>query len=537
MIWIKDPDDLIVLPLVVNLDSVERIGLSLIVLFSRKDLDIPMLVQIQYNRNAPVPSIIVPLVKDSNQASVMEALSTAYGLDSGKLITDFKCDPGDIQILYPENDDIERIILLGLGDKISYSVVRNAFRRVGVKFKDHLIDQIGIDFLIEQNQLDLNSGLVGAAVNGFWLGYHQLGTLKSEQKNVTPPSSLSLYAQESIQNDWKSEIELAVALGETQTRIMDLVNAPANKLTPGDLASWARESGNEHGYEVNIRGREQIKELGLKALEAVSQGSDVEPAFISCEYKGDKSTSKITLGLVGKGITFDTGGISIKPSSNMEYMKSDMGGGAAVLGIIELAARLKLKINIVAIVPSAQNDVGSKAVKPGDVVGSYLGKSIEVINTDAEGRMILADGLSYLNQTYDPDILVDLATLTGSCVRAIGFEAAGLFSNNTELSSELIEAGELVGERLWAFPMWDEYKGDLESDVADLRNIGVKPVADAINAAKFLEVFIDGHANWAHLDIAGVAFGDSKFSAQKSASAFGVGLLLQFLLKLISRGS
>ncbi len=464
-------------------------------------------------------------------------IGEVYGFSTGHLTRDFKCELGEVQVLYPSKNGADRIVLLGLGNQVSYDSIRSAFRTVRHNLKDHPIEQLGVDFLTSKGNIPSSPGLIEATVNGFLLGDYQLSSFKYEPKAYGPCWSLTLYLDQSIQMDWVSEIDRAIALSETQGRIMDMVNAPSNRLTPMDLGSWARESDAEHGYEVQVMDREEIKKLGLKALEAISQGSVVEPAFICCEYTGDESTDKITLGLVGKGITFDTGGISVKPSSNMEYMKSDMGGGAAVLGILEVAARLKLKLNIVAVVPTAQNDIGSAAIKPGDVVGSFLGNTIEVINTDAEGRMILADGLAYLNRTYEPEILIDLATLTGSCVRAIGFEAAGLFSNNSDLAEKLADAGSFVGEKLWAFPMWDEYKKDLESDVADLRNIGIKPVADAIHAAKFLEVFVEDHRSWAYLDIAGVAFGDSKFSAQKSATGFGVGLMLKFLLNMTNKGS
>ena len=235
------------------------------------------------------------------------------------------------------------------------------------------------------------------------------------------------------------------------------------------------------------------------------------------------------MGLVGKGVTFDTGGISIKGSDNMHYMKSDMGGAAAVLGTMELAARMKLPIHLVGVIPATENSVSAEAVKPGDVISSYLGKSIEVINTDAEGRLILADGLTYINRNYQPDIVIDLATLTGSVVRAIGLYAGGLLSNSDQLADQLMASGERTGEKLWRFPLWDEYDQDIQSAVADLRNISSKPVADVIYAAKFLEHFIEDHPKWAHLDIAGVAYGDSEFAKEKSATGFGVKLLIDFL--------
>jgi leucyl aminopeptidase len=239
------------------------------------------------------------------------------------------------------------------------------------------------------------------------------------------------------------------------------------------------------------------------------------------------------LGLVGKGVTFDTGGLSIKKATNMHYMKSDMGGAAAVLGAMELVARLKLRMNIDAVIPVAENSVDAKSIRPGDVIGSYAGKSIEVIDTDAEGRLILADGLSYIQQQSDPEMLVDLATLTGSCVATLGYHAAGLFSNNDPLADQLTIAGELSGARVWRLPIWESYADELQSDVADIKNLSGQPVAGAITAAKFLEAFVREKQQWAHLDIAGVAFGSTDHAKMKSATGYGVRLLLEFIKSLI----
>ena len=251
------------------------------------------------------------------------------------------------------------------------------------------------------------------------------------------------------------------------------------------------------------------------------------------EYK--PATAKVLhkIGLVGKGVTFDTGGLSIKPSTNMHYMKSDMGGAAAVFGTLEMAAKLQLPMHVIGVVPATENSVDSLSTKPGDVIGSYQGKTIEVIDTDAEGRLILADGLTYTVRRFAPDVLIDLATLTGSCIRTLGTYAGGLFSNNDELVEKLNLAGEQTGERLWRLPLWDDYKKELKSDVADLKNFSGNPSAGAITAAKFLEEFIEKHPAWAHMDIAGVAVSDSEFSSQKSATGFGIRMLIDYMQGLI----
>jgi leucyl aminopeptidase len=213
-------------------------------------------------------------------------------------------------------------------------------------------------------------------------------------------------------------------------------------------------------------------------------------------------------------------------------MKCDMAGGAAVLGAMQLIASLELPYQVTAIVPACENSVSAKSFLPSDVISSYKGSSIEIIDTDAEGRLILADGLTYLIKNYNPEIVVDLATLTGSSVATLGFECGALFSNNEELIQNLTKAGDEIGERLWRLPLWDAYKSDIDSEIADVKNYSGKPVAGAISAAKFLEYFTENHTAWAHLDIAGVAFGDDEFAKTKHATAFGVHLITNFIKKL-----
>ncbi|MCL4141236.1 UNVERIFIED_CONTAM: hypothetical protein GTU68_048564 [Idotea baltica] len=247
------------------------------------------------------------------------------------------------------------------------------------------------------------------------------------------------------------------------------------------------------------------------------------------EYKPNTPGDYKKIGLVGKGVTFDTGGLSIKPSINMHYMKSDMGGAAAVFGTLEMAAKLQLPVHLIGIVPATDNSVDAKSIKPSDVIGSYSGKTIEIIDTDAEGRLILADGINYMVKNYSPEILIDLATLTGSAVRTFGYHAAALFSNNDDLAERIQQTGDDNGERAWRLPIWDIYKDDIKSDVADVRNYSGRPTAGAIAAAKFLEFFTENHPKWAHLDIAGVAFGDSEFTIQRSATGFGIRLLTELI--------
>ena len=382
----------------------------------------------------------------------------------------------------------------------------------------------------------LSAEMAYHATLGMQLAAYLPDGLKVEQnKDVAYLDKLSCYL---LHRDHSAKKLIAEAQHTacTQINMMQLVDCPSNIKTPKYLAAYAKNSGKTNGFKVVILHKKQLKTKGLHATLAVGQGAAHEPVFIIMEYKppSSKSSKKPQLGLVGKGITFDTGGVSIKPANNMHYMKSDMGGAAAVIGAIELAAKLELDIHLVAIVPTAENALDAHSIRPGDVIASYSGKSIEVINTDAEGRLVLADGLAYIQKNYKPEIVIDLATLTGSVVRTLGNAAAGLFTNNEKLSSLLQQAGTQCHERVWALPLWDDYDKEMESDVADIKNLSTRPVAGAITAAKFLQFFIAEHPAWAHLDIAGVAFGDSDYTKMKSATAYGVRLLVTFM-KLLNK--
>ncbi|MGI9579715.1 M17 family metallopeptidase [Chryseobacterium sp. RRHN12] len=318
------------------------------------------------------------------------------------------------------------------------------------------------------------------------------------------------------------------ALINGQTACQDWLNKPANLKKPDILSAYLKNLAKKYELKYTAFNRKKCEELGLGAYLSVNQGSAYDAAFTILEYKTTVKNAK-TFGLVGKCILFDTGGISIKSSANLHYMKSDMGGATAVLGTLIYAAEMKLPVNIIAILPITDNAVSEKALLPSDVITAYNGKTIEVLDTDAEGRLILADGLSYLAKNYKTDFLIDLATLTGSSVRMFGDTCAAMFSNNEELKSHLIKTGDQTNQRVWNLPLWDVWKDDIQSDVADMKNISLKPVGDCIIAAKFLEQFIESHPKWAHLDIAGVAFGTVGYAKEKAATGFGVQLLANLI--------
>ena len=294
-------------------------------------------------------------------------------------------------------------------------------------------------------------------------------------------------------------------LGESQNFTRELINEPGNILTPSLLAKHAQEMAAANGLECEVLDQAKMKELGMGALLGVSQGSAEPPAFIMVRYRPQKATSQDHLALIGKGVTFDTGGVSIKPAEGMEKMKYDMSGGAAVLGAMRAIAQLKPAVTITAIVPAVENMCGSRAQRPGDIVKSLNGKTVEVLNTDAEGRLILIDAITYA-QRLGCTHLVDIATLTGSIVVALGHVNIGAFTNDDGLLQKVLAAAKAEGEKTWQMPMDEEYKEALKSPFADLQNIGGRP-AGSITAAWFLNEFTEGKP-WVHLDVAGMAWND-----------------------------
>ena len=475
-------------------------------------------------------SLIIPIA--SKQESALQRVANMVDISPGTLKQDFSGDAGEVHTLYNNGT---RIVMLGMGSKFTPVDLTRCMRLFSHKHANKLDPQVTVSLLHD----NLIEGIdeetyIEAAVNGLVLGQYNIGKYKNNATEEKPHPMIDAKAEISVLTKLVEEKAIiaakrGLAMAETQMSIFDLVNAPSNKKIPQHLAEWALKSGESHGFSVHAMEKTEIEALGLDALLAVNQGSPTPPYFIVMEYKGKQLNKKV--GLVGKGVTFDTGGLSIKPSTNMHLMKSDMGGAAAVLGTMEMAARLQLPIHLIGIVPTTDNSVDAHAVKPSDVIGSYSGKTIEVIDTDAEGRLILADGLAYMVEKFEPEILIDLATLTGSAVRTLGYHAGALFSNDDQLAEQLSQCGQRTGERLWRLPMWDVYKEDIKSDVADVRNYSGRPIAGAIGAAKFLEVFTNNHPRWAHMDIAGVAFNDTEFSMQKSATGFGIRLLLDFLEK------
>ncbi len=318
---------------------------------------------------------------------------------------------------------------------------------------------------------------------------------------------------------------LAIAGGTRLAK--DLGNLPGNICTPTYLAQQAGELAKSYGLQIEVLERDDMQKLGMGSLLSVARGSRQPPKFIVLQYRKGKAGQK-PIALIGKGITFDAGGISIKPAAEMDEMKFDMCGAAGVLGTVKAVAELDLPINLVAVIPACENLPDGDANKPGDIVTSMSGQTIEVLNTDAEGRLILCDAMTYVER-FEPEAVVDVATLTGACVIALGHHATGLFGNEDGLVKELAHAGEEAFDRAWPMPLWDDYQEQLKSNFADIANIGGRP-AGSVTAACFLSRFAKKF-DWAHLDIAGTAWKSGK---NKGATGRPVPLLTHFLLKRAS---
>jgi leucyl aminopeptidase len=355
------------------------------------------------------------------------------------------------------------------------------------------------------------------------------------EKPRTPIDSLTIAVGEGEEESAGAALRIASVATEAQNRARDLQNLPPNVATPAYLAERAKEIASAYdSLSAEILGKAEIAERELGGLLAVSTGSEVEPRLITLRYSGGASDSGQTLGLIGKAVTFDSGGISIKPSAGMQDMKMDMSGGAAVIEAMGAIAELALPLEIVAVVPSTENMPSGTAFKPGDIIRQFSGKTIEITNTDAEGRLILADALTWAVREMGADRLVDLATLTGAVVVALGSTYAGLISNDDDWAGEVEAAAAATGEIVWRLPLHEEYRRLLDSDVADLVNTAPKRKAGTIYAGSYLEEFVEGKP-WAHLDIAGTAWDTGREYWGSGPTGIGVRLLVELARQIAAR--
>jgi leucyl aminopeptidase len=443
---------------------------------------------------------------------------------------DFSGKEGQTILYYPESSyhiDAQRLLLVGLGNK---ELSRETFRKGGGSVATAVLKTKARKILVVlPDQLDFRvSEMAECLSEGLVLGGYQFLKYKTVQKKDEEPGRLDeilLYSTKPSSARKGMQAGLIAGLSGCEAR--DMANEPANKWTPASFAAYGRKLARKHGMHCRVLNKTDMKRLKMGGILGVNSGAAEPPKLVIVEYKTSKENP--TLLLVGKGLTFDSGGISIKPSNGLEEMKYDMCGGAAVLAAMQAVGEEQPKrLNVVALVPATENMPGPAAQRPGDIITIYGGKTVEVINTDAEGRLILADALAYGIKQYKPAAVVDFATLTGAVVIGLGHHRTGLLANDDKLVQQLEQAGERSGEPLWRLPLGPEYTKQLESPVADLKNLGDR-TGGTITAAAFLQEFV-GDTPWAHLDIAGTAWNfTEKPYVPKGPSGIGVRTIVELI--------
>jgi leucyl aminopeptidase len=482
---------------------------------------------IEKRKNAD--ALVLPLWKGKKQGEwAANCQFIVHSIPAVLETGDFKGKEGETLILYVSGQPEKRVILLGLGekDRLTVETLRRAY---GSLVKACLAKHLhSLNVVIPHHTSLSESGFLKGMAEGLLLPNYAFEKYKSaaEEKEGSLLTKVTFLGC----HGGHQEVVKTQAVCEAVYYARDLVNGNADEITPQYLAECAKQLGKEHeGLKVTVFDKKRIEKEKWDLLLAVNRGSALDPVVLILEYKGNPKSKDLTV-LVGKGITYDTGGLNIK-SSGMETMKCDMGGAATCLGVIKALCALKLKTNVIAIIPSTENGVDARSFKPGDVYSSYSGKTVEMTNSDAEGRLILADALAYAVEKWKPTRLIDFATLTGAMEISLGAEATGLMSTNEELAEALERAGEETFERVWRMPLFEEYKEKLKSDIADLKSWNGRSASSCV-AATFLRQFV-GNTPWAHLDIASTAFlSEPKKYIPKYATGVGIRLMIEFLENL-----
>jgi len=470
--------------------------------------------------------IVIGVFENSSLQGTAELIDQASNgalqqlIESGDIDTDWK----HTTMLHGlDGVAAKRILVIGCGEPEKFSDVRydNVCHSAGTFLRDHASTSAHICLNeLEAGEMDAHLRLRQAAVNVDRANYRYTATKAPKKHDNEPLLSASFNAGD----DMQAALDEAKGLAKGYLRSRELGNMPPNICNPAYLAETAREIANSYdNVSVEVLEQDAMARLKMSALLAVGQGSVNGPRLIILKYHGKDENSQPIV-LVGKGITFDTGGISLKPGPNMEQMKFDMGGAASVIGAFEACAEMQLPINLVCVVAAAENMPDGNAYRPGDVLTSMSGKTIEVLNTDAEGRLVLCDALTY-SQRFNPSALIDVATLTGACVIALGHHASAIMSKHDDLADELIEAGQIAIDRGWRLPLWDDYQPQLKSTFADMKNVGGMP-AGSITAGCFLSRFTTDQ-RWAHIDCAGSTW---KWGGDEGSTGRPVGLLTQYLI-------
>ena len=480
---------------------------------------------------------IILCFDDEKPGKIAERVDKALGGMIARLIKrgDFKPKPGVVHVLYPEGRiAAERLLLVGLGKQSEFTL--NRLRQAAGKAAVALRSAGAKEIAVVADELDLDpEELAQALTEGCVLGLYRFLKYKTNEENDRKQDVQALTMLTEATASVKAMqrgVSVGTIIADSTIMARDMVSSPPVDMTPAIVATKAREIAREFGLKLQVLERNHMEKLGMGGILGVSSGSAQPPKFIILEYR--KGGKKPFIALVGKTITFDSGGISIKPAENMDRMKDDMSGGAAVLGALRTAAGLKLPLNIVGLLPATENMPGGRAYKPGDVLRTMSGKTIEILNTDAEGRLILSDALTYACR-YKPAVIVDIATLTGACSIALGTEATGMLGTSSVFKQKLREAGEKTDERVWELPLWEEYYDQIKSDIADMKNTGGR-AGGTITASALLSKFVQKYP-WVHLDIAATAWTDKdRPYTPKGATGIGMRLLTQFLRDYAKEG-
>jgi leucyl aminopeptidase len=474
------------------------------------------------------------LIDDKNLGESVNNFEKIFNIHISNLQRkNFTSEAGSEIKFFKPNGKPDEILLykVKLNDSFSVDYFRNNLTGLIQSLQKEQLNELHIfipNFKYFKKYFDTEEYFYQTFAEGVLLGNYTFDKYKSNDIK-TRTLNVSFYSVD--EKKLKSAIEKAQVILGGVYFARDLQNEPANSITPNTLSIRVKKTLSAAGVKVTVYNEKEIKKRKMGGLLGVGMGSENPPRFIIMEYNPGKiKGNKKKIALVGKGVTFDTGGISIKPASNMGEMKADMSGAAVVAGTLLAAAKAKLPVHLIGVIPSAENMVSGKAMRPGDILITSSGKTIEVDNTDAEGRLILADALNYTSK-LKPDIIIDLATLTGACVVALGEFVAGSFTKNESISKKLFNAGLKTFDRIWPLPLWDDYNYLIKSDVADVKNVGGR-WAGAITAGKFLENFVDKGIPWVHLDIAGPSMANSFNNYTRTyMTGFGVRLLMEFIQK------
>ena len=488
--------------------------------------------KIKIEKNVKKTQMLCAFVQeDSNKPLGLRNFDTKTNLSIKQSVLDLNGELGKLRIIpVPNGKQVERILLAGIGKKkeITKDSIRSVSGKISQKARELKLKNFTV--IVPPSSFNDQSDSISQIVEGSKMSLYTFDKFKTKKTEKAP--DLLLLANKSKKTVSVAKASEIIADGVIYTK--SIANLPPNNCTPTTLANFAKDISKNNKLKCKIISKTELKNKGFGGITAVGQGSKNEPKLIILEYNNGPRNQKPIV-LVGKAVTFDTGGISLKPGEKMDEMKFDKCGGCTVLGIMKALSELRLQINVVGIVPSVENMPGGESYRPGDIIKLYSGKTAEILNTDAEGRLILADAISYGEKQYSPKAIIDFATLTGACIIALGTNVAGMVSDNKPLADKIRESSARTTEELWELPLNQDYMNMIKSDVADMRNMGIGRAAGTITAAAFLKNAVE-KTPWLHLDIAGVAWTQiatkDKSYNPKGATGFGVRLILDYLQNL-----